>query len=263
MTAQIQNVPYYDALRLGLVRGHVATNVQGQSTKLSTSTQSCVDVAQLTLVYPSAATALDIASTSADDTAAGTGARTVRVIGLDANYLEIYEDIALSGQTVVTTTGAFLRINAILVTTAGAGATNAGDIYAAETGTSFSAGVPVSAINVCTAGLSQTRSGVYTTPADTKTLALHVLYSAGEQGQVSAIVETRPMDGSVWYNALDIYVPNGSSGFYETRAAATLAGGTDIRIRASCTVSNGIFRVSFAGTQKLYTMDARTLTNVG
>ena len=71
--------------------------------------------------YLSAATVLKVSSSSANDTSAGTGARTVQLYGLDADYNEINEAVTLNGQTAVNTTNEFLRINRMIVRSAGTG----------------------------------------------------------------------------------------------------------------------------------------------
>jgi hypothetical protein len=50
-------------------------------------------------VYPTSAIQMKVSSSSADDSGTGTGARTVVVGGLDADYNEITEVVTLTGQT--------------------------------------------------------------------------------------------------------------------------------------------------------------------
>ena len=50
-----------------------------------------------------------VSSDSADDTLAGTGARTIRIFGLNENYLQIQEDLNLTGLTDVNTTNQYIR----------------------------------------------------------------------------------------------------------------------------------------------------------
>lgn len=77
---------------------------------------------------PSVAESWEIVSSSANDTAAGTGARTVQIRTLDANYLEVVQTVALDGITPVALTGTHIRINAGIVLTAGSNATNVGTL---------------------------------------------------------------------------------------------------------------------------------------
>ena len=88
-----------------------------------------VDIAtQGAYTFQSTAAQLDITSTSAADTAAGTGARTLFLEGLDVNRDQITEIVTLNGLTIVTTTASFLAINNVKVVTAGSGDQNAGTI---------------------------------------------------------------------------------------------------------------------------------------
>lgn len=67
-------------------------------------------------------------SSNAGDTAAGTGARTVFVEGLDANYNQINETVILSGTSNALTTNAYKRINNAFVTSAGSNDFNLGTL---------------------------------------------------------------------------------------------------------------------------------------
>ena len=113
--------------------------------------------------YLSAATVLKVSSSSTADTSAGTGARTVQLYGLDADYNEINETVTLNGQTAVNTTNSFLRINRMVVRTAGTGGTNAGVIYAG-TGT-VTTGVPANKYATVAIGDGQSLMALWTVPA--------------------------------------------------------------------------------------------------
>lgn len=113
--------------------------------------------------YLAAATQLSISSSSTADTSAGTGARTVTLFGLDAEYNEISETVTLNGQTAVTSTNSYLRINRMVVRSAGSGGKNAGVIYAG-TGT-VTAGVPANKYATIAIGDNQTLMALWTVPA--------------------------------------------------------------------------------------------------
>lgn len=118
--------------------------------------------------YIPTATVLKVSSTSTADTSAGTGARTVHLYGLDADYKEIEEDVTLNGQTAVNTTNTFIRIFRACVTSAGSGGENAGTIHAG-TGT-VTAGVPANSYLQIKPSNNQTLMTVWTVPAG------HTLY---------------------------------------------------------------------------------------
>jgi hypothetical protein len=116
---------------------------------------------------------IDFSSSSAADTAAGVGARTLNIFGLGANQLFQTETITLNGQSVVTTANQYYRVFWSQVATTGTAITgnNNGDIYAVKTGTggTYSGGVPgtftiASAILKIGAATNQGGSCMYTTP---------------------------------------------------------------------------------------------------
>lgn len=127
--------------------------------------------------YPASASVMNIASTSANDDAAGTGIRTVVVSGLDENWDIQQEIVALDGQTIAQTTGQYIRINRIVARTGGSGATQgtAAGTIRIFTGTA-TAGVPDDLTLVyrqIDANSSSSSSLSFTTP---KNWEAHILY---------------------------------------------------------------------------------------
>lgn len=114
--------------------------------------------------YLGAATTLQISSSSTDDTGAGSGLQTVTVYGLDGDYNEINETVTLTGQTQAPTANQYLRVFRMVGETAGAGAKNAGDIYAG-TGTA-TLGVPANVYARISPGFNQTLMALWTVPAN-------------------------------------------------------------------------------------------------
>jgi len=112
--------------------------------------------------YLASASVLKVSSSSTADTSAGTGARTVELSGLDTNYDEISETVTLNGRTAVNTTNEFLRINRMVVRSAGTGGQNAGVIYAG-TGT-VTTGVPANKYATIAIGDNQTVMALWTVP---------------------------------------------------------------------------------------------------
>ena len=137
--------------------------------------------------YLTAATVLKVSSSSTDDTSAGTGARTVQLYGLDGDYNEINELVTLNGQTAVNTTQSFLRINRMVVRSAGSGGANAGVIYAG-TGT-VTTGVPANvyaSVNGVT-GANQSLMALWTVPAGYTAYLLQYDISNGTSSQTPAV----------------------------------------------------------------------------
>jgi len=76
-----------------------------------------------------------VLSSSVLDTSAGTGARTINVMGLDANYVLQSEIVTLNGVTPVNTVNTFIRVHSASIQTAGSGGVNAGTITVRQTTT--------------------------------------------------------------------------------------------------------------------------------
>ncbi len=154
--------PFYLQLARGQIENHKTIFKFGFNPDVTGTEETIWDQGGI-YSYPSAAIVMKVSSTSANDAAAGTGARTVLVSGLDENYDEVEETVTLNGQTEVTTTTTFIRVFRAYVVTAGSGGTAAGDIYVG-TGT-VTAGIPATIYARITLGENQTLMAMWTVPA--------------------------------------------------------------------------------------------------
>jgi hypothetical protein len=148
------------------------------------------------IAHPTAALQMKVSSTNANDTSAGTGARTIVIQGLDANYAEITDTVTLNGQTEVLTSKSFLRVNYAYVATAGSTNSAAGDIYIG-TGT-VTSGVPATVYNIIKYDFNNTVTGHYTIPAGYTGYLSQGLFSAGQASgstQVRGRLLTAGTDG--------------------------------------------------------------------
>tara|TARA_A100000171_G_scaffold51086_1_gene64333 strand:+ start:287 stop:1081 length:795 start_codon:yes stop_codon:yes gene_type:complete len=139
--------------------------------------------------YPPSASVMTVSSSDANDTSAGTGARTVEIFGLDADYNEINEIVTLNGQTAVNTTKSYLRINRGLVRSAGSGGANAGIIYAG-TGT-VTSGVPANIyLTINGDGDNQTLMALWTVPANYTAFLTKMSLSTGTSTNTQAVLNS-------------------------------------------------------------------------
>ncbi len=112
----------------GRVPGMATLVIRGHNPSQS-SASGFVDVAEGgNLVYLSTAEIMDIVSTSENDTADGTGARTVLIDGIDQAFEVKTEVVTLNGITDVPTVNTYCRINTMVVLTAGSSGWNEGNI---------------------------------------------------------------------------------------------------------------------------------------
>lgn len=180
--------PFELQVARGQIQAHSVVTIAGYNSDVDTAWEMITPVGNLS--YPAAALQMTVSSADADDTSAGTGARTVLITGLDANYAVISETVTMNGQTAVTTTNSFLRINAMLVTTAGTSLANEGIIYIGS-GT-VTSGVPATIYNVIAAGFNNSTSSQYTVPAGfTGYLAVARIGLAQDSGTTLITARTR------------------------------------------------------------------------
>ena len=143
----------------GKVRGAYHIIKFGENLDVDGSMETIWDGGGL-YTYLTSAGVLTVTSTDGNDAAAGTGARTVTVEGLDENYNQVSETLTVGG-------GAgsveFYRVFRAFVATSGSSGTNEGTITIAQGATTLaqirSVGSPTST------GLGQTFMSIYTVPA--------------------------------------------------------------------------------------------------
>jgi len=209
--------------------------------------------------YPPSATTMTVSSSNANDTSAGTGARTVQIVGLDGDYNEISETIILNGQTAVTTTNSFLRVNRGVVLTAGSGGVNAGIIYVG-TGT-VTLGVPANVYTTINGdGTNQTLQAFWTVPANYNAYIYQTNISTGNTSNTPAVLKTllvaRPYGGV--FNTKEIIVLTDGNHLQNYSFPITLTEKTDIEFRAESSSGSVNFNVS-ASMNILYVRMGSTL----
>jgi hypothetical protein len=112
-----------------------------------------------TLNWQTSAVAMEIISSDVDDVSStGTGARTVKVVGLDSSWNEQLETVSMNGTTAVTLTNNYRFIDRVEIITTGSSETNEGDITVQTVSGS-------NAVAVMPAGYGQNWTAAYTIPA--------------------------------------------------------------------------------------------------
>ena len=238
--------PFELQVARGQVDGHKTLFKFGINGDVGTSVET-VWAQGGTYVYPASATVMKISSSSADDASAGTGARTIAIFGLDADYNEISESVLLDGQTAVNTGNSYLRISRIYVTTAGSGATAAGTIYAG-TGT-VTSGVPATVYGMIALNANQTQMAFWTVPAG-YTLYLTGLFCTSGNTNANAWTNfqliQRPL-GGVFRQQSSSRVPGNGDFVVDLHTPLAFAEKTDIEVRAVASTSPSNVSAEFEG----------------
>ncbi len=141
-----------------------ARNAGWSSTSLFGDACNYLDTTQADMnVIPSAATTLYLRSSSVNDAAAGTGARTVRIVYLDTNGLQQTTTATLNGTTQVSLGTGFTAIQWMETATAGTGNVAAGNITISSTNGAPTVATTFEQID---AGGNRSLSGRYKVPSD-------------------------------------------------------------------------------------------------
>lgn len=133
--SSITRMGKYEPFELQISRNQVYGHSQGfrfgWANTIGTTPQTITTAvaAGAAYVYPTTASVMEVSSGSANDAAAGTGARKILVVGLDSNYNSQSEVITLNGQTAVNTVNSYLRITYTEVLTTGSTNGQVGTIY--------------------------------------------------------------------------------------------------------------------------------------
>ncbi|MCP4958864.1 MAG: hypothetical protein GY925_06285 [Actinomycetia bacterium] len=136
---------------------------------------------------------MKFASGSADDTALGSGARTVEASGLDGNWVPQTVTVSMDGASDVITTETWTRLNRIKVLTAGSGGANAGLITATST-------VSDDLYATVAVGKNQSQVCAWTVPGDCPTaelthLSVAMARASGAAGSAQVTLRKRSVGG--------------------------------------------------------------------
>ena len=180
-----QGFTFNEASALGKIPGNKTFTITGRVDNAGTiGVRKDSRPGAINLVYLDSAERLNVSSDDLNDTAAGTGAQQVLVIGLDNNYLEQRELIELDGLTPVLSVNAYLRVNLVGVSRVGTVEQNIGTITLdAEIAGTQQSSIPPT--------LNKSVQSNYTVPAD-KTLLLTGIYlSVGKNDDFEANTAVR------------------------------------------------------------------------
>lgn len=144
------------------IAGHSSIHVFGYNPDVDAAEETVWEINGL-LGHPASPTVMTVSSSSASDTAAGTGARTVYIKGINGTGGYVSETVTLNGQTAVNTVYSYDALESVVVMSVGSGGVNAGIIYVG-TGT-VTAGVPAVPYSAIGIGDNNALVGHWTCPA--------------------------------------------------------------------------------------------------
>lgn len=210
----------------GDIPGFTRILVSGHDSDV-TSTENLISSIP-TFTLPTTAAILNISSNDINDNIAGTGARQVLVQGLNSSWDLIQEVVDLSGTTTVSTTNSYLRVNNIIVISAGSSFTNEGTITTIH---------PQTTISVINPTIGQDLNAIYSIPRGHTLFLNSILAGAGKNENVDFKFRARS-NGVDFVSSRIALFQNAND--YESYIPSPLPEMTDIYITGQKTGTGGI-----------------------
>jgi hypothetical protein len=217
----------------GLITGHHPVHRVGVVPSMSISATGTVWDVNDTL-YPW--NVFDLPGTvTVDRAAAGDAGKTVFVIGLDSNFLEVTEEITLTSPTGNASTTSFARV--FDITLSNGPAQNVGDIDVIKDAT---------VVARMRAERGQSASGIYTIPDGKTGYLMKGVAGCEASADGSGDVYFRP-GGSASFRAIHSFEVEGSGGEYEYGFTfpVLLPARSDIDVRITTRANNGRYNAVF------------------
>jgi len=161
-----QGSELWDRAAYGSVPGIQVVRLEGYNGGITTTLEPVWPESAVYTFLSANMSSPTISSANANDTAAGTGARTVTVTCVDSAFAVTTGTYTMNGQSGVSVTQSCMSVNKIEVATAGSGGVNAGIVYVG-TG-AITTGKPAVVHGLVQAGNNISNSLIYTVPANKK-----------------------------------------------------------------------------------------------
>ena len=233
------SMPYLYDIAEGHVPGHTALRISGLNSNVAAAWETVHHPSTLR-TYLTAAERLQVTSTAAADDGAplGTGARTVTISGLDANYVALSETVIMNGVANVLTDASFLRIQSVHVATAGTTGYNEGTITVSD----FADAIVLDQIEIQE---NQSMAAAYTVPAGYMAYIVQALATESSSKGCEFGFWVRPF-GGLWAQQRGIVLLD-SGIVVPNWIPMVLPEKTDVEIRARALLAGAVVTAAFDG----------------
>ncbi len=190
----------------GNIEGHELVPVRSHSHIIGV-TEQIIWCLTTDYVFPTTATLMNVSSSDVDDVVDGTGAWNITVYGLDADWVEQQEVIQMNGQTPVSTTNQYIRINSLQGIDAGTTEINEGIIYIGVGATV--AGVPATTYNLICADEGNSFTGLYSIPVNHTGFLVYGIFGTADNKAVEFMIQIKANiagENRMWKNVQHFHV---------------------------------------------------------
>lgn len=228
--------PFELQVSRGQIRGHSIVHIFGYNPDVDSGAEETIWTAGGLYQHLDTPSIMTVSSSSASDTSAGVGARTVYILGINSTGGEVSEVVTLNGQTAVNTTHTYTEIQTCSVLTAGSTEHNVGNI-SIGTGT-VTAGVPANIYGHILATENKSLIGHYTVPAGYTGFLIAGGMSSGTEGGTAYITgRLKVRQNGIVYTSALVTFNNGQVSF-DFKYPIAISSGSCIQATAKSTANN-------------------------
>ena len=195
---------YATEVASGRREGVTGIHIIGNNSTIGTTFELLAAIGGAPWMPLTSAESWEIVSADANDTAAGTGAQSVTIVGINASGDEATEVIAMNGTTAVPVPGTWLSVNRLYVDLAGTGLKNAGAITLQVSGGGAARAQII-------AGESRARLGHYKAPSTCKLYLNSFRVLSDKPSGSATTLEVRVMAFDPAANTVSVLVDESSS----------------------------------------------------
>jgi hypothetical protein len=236
MTKWNKTEEFYLQVARGQIRNHHIVHIFGYNPDVDSNTEETVWTAGGLYSHVASPVIMTVSSSSASDTSAGVGARTVYILGINSTGGEVSEIVTLNGQTAVNTTHTYTEIQSCQVMSVGSTGHNVGNI-SIGTGT-ISSGVPANIYGHILATENKSLIGHYTVPSGyTGYLISGSMSSGTESGNAYVTGRLKVRTNGITYTSAIVTFNNGQTRFDFTYPVA-ISADSCIQATAETTANN-------------------------
>lgn len=237
-TPSSAEIDFYLAVAKGDFTGYSNVSKFGYNPAVPSTAYESIWEGSNAYPWQTVADQLQVLSSSANDTSAGTGARTVELQGLDSSWNLLTETVIMNGTTAVTTIASFLRIFRARVVTAGTNLRNEGDITIRDQDTSTTRALIT---NGPTSSFGQSLMAVYTIPAGKTGYVVNINFSSSKdlEQEYRLMARDNTVANAAW-NAKEFMTSRGGFSDFIKRAINKYTEKTDLDLQVISSATSAV-----------------------
>ena len=235
--------PFELQVARGQIRGHSLVHIFGYNPDVDSAAEETVWTAGGLYQHLDIPSIMKVSSSSASDTSAGVGARSIYIVGINSTGGEVFETVTLNGLTAVNTVHTYSSIQTASVVSVGSATHNEGNI-SIGTGT-VTGGVPANIFGHILATENKSLMGHYTIPEGYTGYLISGGMTSGTEGGAAYVTgRLKVRQNDIIYTSAIVTFSNGQVNF-DFKYPVVIPSGGCIQATAKATANNEAVSCNF------------------